>query len=114
VQRRVPIWLGGRSARSLRRALLFGDGWDPFRLTLEELAELLRSARDSAAWREPFDVVLTPPRPPDPTEAAARGRLRDLVAAYEDAGATVLNLRFAHRSVEHCVEQLQAFMELAA
>ena len=114
VQLRVPIWLGGRSARSLRRALCFADGWDPFRLTLEELAALVRRARDSHEWRASFDVVLTPPDPPDPTVASARGALEDLVARWAAAGATILNLRFAHRSVEHCVEQLHAFAELTA
>jgi probable F420-dependent oxidoreductase len=112
VQRAVPIWLGGRSPRSLRRALVFGDGWDPFRLTLEELAVLLRRARDWPEWREPFDVVLTPQRPPDPTAAAERRALTDMVARYEEVGATILNLRFAHRSLAHCLEQLQAFAEL--
>lgn len=114
VQRDVPIWLGGRSPRSLRRALLLGDGWDPFRLTLEELTALLRRARDWPQWREPFDVVLTPARPPDPTMPSEGGMLRDLLARYEEAGATTLNLRFAHRSVEHCLEQLHAFAELTA
>src|SRR5436853_293032 len=42
VQARVPIWVGGRSGRSLGRALRFADGWDPFRLTLDELVVLLR------------------------------------------------------------------------
>jgi probable F420-dependent oxidoreductase len=112
VQARIPIWLGGRSARSLRRALRFADGWDPFGLTLDELTVLLRRARDGRDWHEPFDVVLTPPDPPDPT--TDRARLGDLVARYEAAGATILNLRFAHRSVEHCVEQLHAFAELTS
>src|SRR5439155_918691 len=50
-QAQVPIWLGGRSPRSLRRALVFGDGWDPFRLTLDELGALLTRARASREWR---------------------------------------------------------------
>jgi len=112
VQPRVPIWLGGRSARSLRRALRFADGWDPFRLTLEELTVLLGRVRDGRDWREAFDVVLTPPDPPDPMTAGPR--LQDLVARYDAAGATVLNLRFTHRSIEHCVEQLHAFAEVVA
>ena len=31
-QPRVPIWVGGRTRRSLRRAVEFGDGWMPFGL----------------------------------------------------------------------------------
>src|SRR5204863_9687211 len=34
---RVPIWVGGRSRRSLRRALELADGWSPFRLQLDEI-----------------------------------------------------------------------------
>src|SRR6266511_4721325 len=30
VQPRVPIWVGGRTARSLRRAVELADGWAPF------------------------------------------------------------------------------------
>ena len=112
VQARVPIWLGGRSPRSLRRALELGDGWDPFRLTFEELAALLRRARDWRVWRErtaPFDVVLGPDRLLDPTRAAEGRALIDLVASYRDLGATIMNLRFAHRSLVHYLEQLEAF-----
>jgi probable F420-dependent oxidoreductase len=115
LQGEVPIWLGGRSPRSLRRALLFGDGWDPFRLTIGDLGTLLRRARGWREWRErtrPFDVVLTPDRPPDPTAPSERRALADVVARYREAGATILNLRFAHRSLEHCLDQLQAFREL--
>ena len=33
LQLRVPIWVGGRTRRSLRRAVELGDGWMPFGLT---------------------------------------------------------------------------------
>src|SRR5215468_9121847 len=61
VQPEVPIWLGGRTPRSLRRALVFGDGWDPSGLGLERLAALLGTARASREWQErraPFELVL--------------------------------------------------------
>jgi probable F420-dependent oxidoreductase len=112
VQARVPIWLGGRSPRSLRRALEFGDGWDPFRLGLEELAEILARARASRAWREreaPFEVALAPDRLLDPTRPDERAALTDLVARYRDAGATMLNLRFRTGSLAHYLEALAAF-----
>src|SRR4030095_15723943 len=50
VQRDVDIWLGGRTARSLRRALELGDGWDPFGLELEQLAAMVGAARARRAW----------------------------------------------------------------
>ena len=111
-QARVPIWLGGRSPRSLRRALQLGDGWDPFRLTFDELAALLLRAREWREWQErtaPFDVVLTPDRLLDPTQVAEGSALADLVGRYREVGATVMNLRFPHRSLPHYLEQLEAF-----
>jgi len=112
VQERIPIWLGGRSPRSLRRALVFGDGWDPFRLTLAELTQLLPLARGWRQWRErtaPLELVLTPDRLLDPTVPAERAQLAGLLDRYRALGATVMNLRFRHRSLEHYLEQLAVF-----
>ena len=117
VQQHVPIWLGGRSPRSLRRALSLADGWDPFRFTLAELEELLPRARAWPAWRErstPFELALTPERPPDPTVAAERATFADVIERHHAVGATVLNLRFQNRSLEHYLEQLDAFATLVA
>ena len=112
VQEHVPIWLGGRSERSLRRALVFADGWDPFRFTLAELEDLLPRARAWPAWRArtaPFEVVLTADHPPDPSVAAERDALGALIERHRAAGATMMNLRFRNRSLEHFLEQLAAF-----
>jgi probable F420-dependent oxidoreductase len=114
VQPDVPIWLGGRSPRSLRRALALGDGWDPFGLSPEDLTALLARARGWREWREPFEVVLTPDELLDPTEEGEREALLALVARYRTIGATVLNLRFRHRSLEHYLEQLHAFADTVA
>ncbi len=112
VQERVPIWVGGRTARSLRRAIELGDGWAPFGLGEAELAAMLAKARASAPWADrqaPLEVVLYPEPPLDP--AAAPEQARDVVGRYEQLGATVLNLRLQHRSLAHCLEQLQAMVE---
>jgi probable F420-dependent oxidoreductase len=53
VQPRMPIWLGGRTPRSLRRALKFADGWDPFRFTHAQLDSLLERARQCVAEKYP-------------------------------------------------------------
>jgi len=111
VQAQVPIWLGGRSPRSLRRALVLADGWDPFRLTLDELGTLLPRARASREWcarTAPFALVLTLDRLLDPTESDERARLADLLERYRGLGATIVNLRFRHRSLEHYLEQVEA------
>ncbi len=112
VQSRLPIWLGGRTLRSLRRALAFGDGWDPFGLSLDGLRVLLDRARALPEWAQratPFDLVLPIDRQTDPTQAADRAELGEILDGYRAAGATVVNLRFAHRSLTHCLEQLAAF-----
>lgn len=111
VQPAVPIWLGGQSPRSLRRALLLGDGWVPFRLDAGALDALLARARAWPAWRErqaPFDLVLAPDRLLDPTLPAERATLRGLIERLQAMGATVVNLRFQHRSLEHYLAQLAA------
>lgn len=113
LERPLSVWVGGRTSRSLRRALELGDGWIPFGLQLGELESILsqpdvaerRDARD-----QPFDVVLAPEPPLDPL-ARPRGAA-ETVAAYEAAGATSLSLRFRHQSRAHYVEQLEAMAAL--
>jgi probable F420-dependent oxidoreductase len=111
VQAPMPIWIGGRSARSLRRALELADGWDPFGLSTEQLAELLRRARAWPQWQrsDPFDVVLSPERPlsldgPDGLRNAVES-----VRELERIGATVVNLRFVSRSLSHYLDLLDLF-----
>jgi probable F420-dependent oxidoreductase len=112
VQEHMPIWIGGRSPRSLRRALELADGWDPFGLDLPRLAELLARARDWSQWQDrqqPFDIVLSPEQPLALDSAAEVDQAQQLVAAYRDAGATALNLRFRHHSLDHLLELLHRF-----
>ena len=109
-QPRVPIWVGGRTARSLRRAVELADGWAPFGLPRAELADMIARARDTEAWRPPFEVVLQNEHPFDP--GAEPGLVSDAVARLADTGATTINLRFVHHSLDHYVEQLAAMREL--
>ena len=110
VQERIPIWLGGRSARSLRRALVLGDGWDPFGLDLDRLEALLGRARTWREWHErtaPFDLVLPLDRRFDPSDAAECRALLERAERFRALGTTVLNLRLRHDSLAHCLEQLE-------
>jgi len=109
VQERLPIWIGGRSPRSLRRALAFGEGWDPFGLGLDQLGAMLDRARQSPQWRAGFDVVLSPERPLAVDTAADMQQAREIVDAYAAAGATAMNLRFVHHSLAHYLECLERF-----
>ena len=113
VQGHVPIWVGGRSARSLRRAVALGDGWAPFGLAPSEIAALVAAARATPAWEgrdRPLELVLQSRRAFDPggNPEAARAE----VAALVDAGATALALRFVHHSPDHYIEQMEAMVEL--
>lgn len=115
VQQRPPLWLGGRSARSLRRALEFGDGWNPFGLDAAALRIMLDRARRGAAWAarheqsEPFAVVLTPEPPLSLDSSYDLERIRRSITAYRELGATAINLRFRHSSFAHYREILDRF-----
>lgn len=112
LQSDIPIWIGGRTARSLRRAVELADGWAPFALTPPEAATLLARARDTVAWKDrirPLEVWLQPtPLDPvgDPTSTIAT------IDALRDAGATGVSVRFEHRSHAHYLEQLEALPAL--
>jgi probable F420-dependent oxidoreductase len=110
VQVDVPIWLGGRTPRSLRRALALGDGWDPFGLDLEQLTAMIGAARDRRPWGErkaPFDLVLPIDRLLDPVDSGERRELTDRAMRYRDLGTTILNVRTRHGSLAHYLEQLE-------
>ena len=108
----VTIWIGGRTGRSLRRAVELGDAWAPFGLDPDEIRVLLEQARGTAAWsaRETeLDIALQPdPLDPAADPAAASAAIELLRAT----GATILHLRFVHHSVEHYCEQLGAMRDV--
>lgn len=103
----VPLWVGGRTARSLRRAVELGDGWMPFGLSPDELAGLLQRVDLPAG----FEVVLGPGRPLDPLGDPAGARRR--LAALRDVGATVATCAVRADSADHCCDQLGALRDLA-
>ena len=115
LQERVPIWIGGRTARSLRRAVDLADGWTPFGLAPDDLRPMLARARGSAAWERrtvALDLVLTPERALDPVGDPERARL--LAGELVDLGANLLNLRFVSHSLAHYREQLEAMRGLGS
>ncbi len=107
VQARVPLWVGGRTRRSLRRAVELADGWMPFGLDAAALASMLASVERP----DGFDLVLAPARAVDPTgdpDAAA-----DAVGELVMVGATIVSVRVFATSASHYVEQLHALAEVA-
>jgi probable F420-dependent oxidoreductase len=112
-QPRVPLWVGGRTARSLRRAVELGDGWAPFGLRSGELGEMISRARATEAWAAraaPIELVLQNEHPFDPVGEPER--VAEQVGRLADAGATAVNVRFAHHSVAHCCEQMEALVAI--
>jgi probable F420-dependent oxidoreductase len=113
VQARVPMWVGGRTYRSLRRAVELGDGWAPFGLRTADLGEMLKRAADTDAWADrqtPVDVILQNEHPLDPVGEPER--VAEQLARFTDIGATGVNIRFVHHSPAHYREQLAALATL--
>jgi probable F420-dependent oxidoreductase len=114
VQARVPLWVGGRTYRSLRRAVELGDGWAPFALRTEEIERMLARARATDGWGardSAIDVILQNEHPLDPLGEAER--VAEQLGRFAAAGATGVNVRFVHHSPAHYREQLAALAELA-
>jgi probable F420-dependent oxidoreductase len=106
VQERVPIWIGGRTLRSLRRAVTLADGWAPFSVGLEQVREWLNRFE----IRDGLDVVLPPPAPLDPINEP--DQTRDVLADVAAHGATIVSATFTHTSLQHYLENLHALAEL--
>jgi len=106
VQEQMPIWIGGRTRRSLRRAVELADGWAPFGITTADLEAMLAGVE-----RPPgFEVVYGPDRALDPAEEPERcaEALHQLVGL----GVTIAGVRLIHHSVDHYLEQLEALMSV--
>lgn len=107
VQDHVPIWVGGRTLRSLRRAVTLADGWAPFNVSLQQ-------ARDWLGRFElgpDFEVVLPPPAPLDPINDPER--TRDVLGETGAHGATIISAIFTRTScLRDYLENLQALAEL--
>ncbi|MFC8869840.1 TIGR03619 family F420-dependent LLM class oxidoreductase [Streptomyces sp. NPDC057148] len=107
VQERVPLWIGGRTPRSLRRAVAHGDGWVPFGLGLDRLREMLGAVK----LPEGFEVVLSAGRPLDP--GGDPDGTAVTLRKVSGAGATLAGVSLAAESASHYAEQLEALAELA-
>jgi probable F420-dependent oxidoreductase len=115
VQEDVPIWIGGRTPRSLRRAVELGDGWCPFAVSPRKAAEWLARVSDTQIWQardRELDVILSTRRAVDPSMAPEEtaDAVRELLAI----GVTTVPLRFVHRSLDHYLEQLEAMLRVIA
>jgi len=108
VQHRVPIWVGGRTLRSLRRAAALADGWCPFAVAPAQAEVWLRQVDLPPT----FDVVLPPAGRLDPI--AEPGHTQEILAATADAGATIVSAGRAHDTLEQYLEYLEALAAVHA
>ena len=105
VQPRVPLWIGGRTPRSLRRACELADGWVPFGLSFDDVQAMLAERQLQSG----FEVVL-PAAGLDPIGDPDRTRRR--LDRAVSAGATIIGAGVTAESVGHYCEQLEALTEL--
>jgi probable F420-dependent oxidoreductase len=106
VQEKVPIWVGGRTLRSLRRAVNLADGWIPFGLSTTDLQGMLARVDVPAG----FETVL-PAGPLDPIADPRRAMQR--LTALRDVGATAVTVTVSAESADHYCDQLAALRDLA-
>jgi probable F420-dependent oxidoreductase len=105
VQPRVPIWVGGRTRRSLRRAVELGDGWMPFGLRAADITSFLASVD----LPPNFDVVLATPSL-DPLDGAVEARRQ--LDTLRELGATAITCSVAATSAAHLCDQLAALSDI--
>ena len=106
LQPHMPIWVGGRTKRSLRRALTLADGWCPFNVPIATAAEWLQ------AWELPedFEVVLMAEQLLDPVDNP--GPTEESLQVMAAAGTTTVSAVFLAHSLEHYLEQLHALAQM--
>jgi probable F420-dependent oxidoreductase len=106
VQEQVPLWVGGRTMRSLRRAVTLADGWCPFSVPAAQAAEWL--ARVDAPTG--FEVVLPPTALLEPIAEPAR--TQEILGESESFGATTVSCGFRSRTLDEYLEKIEALAVL--
>ncbi len=108
IQEHVPIWVGGRTLRSLRRAVTLADGWTPFSVAPAQAQEWLQKFELPAG----FEVALSPIGRLDPIDEP--NQTQDLLAATEACGATIVATGWATDTLDEYIERLEALAAVHA
>lgn len=103
----LDVWVGGRTPRSLRRAIDHGTGWTPFGMSEDGLRSALRGVErpdgfETIGWSYGLDPIH------DPDEAV------DRVSRMVELGSTLVNVRFTSESVTQWCDQAAAMAELVS
>ncbi len=118
-----PIWIGGRTGPSVRRAVKYGDGWIPFNLDLAGLGRALalfeRLWDESDGRPKGFQIVMRAERvnvTSQPIKSADRQpfwgspeQIGEDIERYIDAGATYLIVSFQGFELEEHMENMERF-----
>ncbi|WP_433782326.1 LLM class flavin-dependent oxidoreductase [Actinomycetospora sp. CA-101289] len=120
VQRpRPPIWVGGRSEASTRRAGRAGDVWMPYLGSPDRVARGLRTAREEAErhGRDPADVegayFAWTAVDPDPTRAR-RTALASLASTYGQDMERIVDACVPHGTPEQVAARLAEYRDAGA
>ena len=108
VQEHVPLWVGGRTLRSLRRAATLADGWCPFAVRPAQAREWLRQVDLPAG----FEVVLPPAGRLDPVKEPDRAL--EILGTTADAGATTVAVTRACETLQEYLDHLEALAAVHA
>ncbi len=111
-----PLWVAGNSAAALKRAVYFGDGWHPVRLTPDEIRQRLDGIRPLIA-RRPFTVCVRQVVKFSPSvldDVYLSGSPEEILArlrAYAESGAEYLLLDFGGETKNDILRAMQTFAE---
>lgn len=115
----IPIWVGGNSGPSLRRAAELGDGWHPINLTPTDFAAGLAEYRRQCDrfGRTPGPTCLrhmpggrSAPGGPRPVLTGTPDEQAADLRAYQDAGLDEFMLSIPARNLDDLFRHLRAFM----
>ena len=108
IQERLPIWVGGRTLRSLRRAATLADGWCPFVVPPAQAQEWLAQVE----LPPNFEVVLPPAGRLDPINEPSL--TQDVLAVTVSAGATIVLAGGVYDTLVQHLEHLEVLAQVHA
>jgi probable F420-dependent oxidoreductase len=109
----TPLWVGGRTARSLRRAAEYADAWTPINLGVSEVKELLGRPTVQSLLDQrlrPLEVILANVRFDPIGEPDQAHRTID---ELEAAGVNGIVPRIPSKSADHLAEQYHRLFEIS-